>query len=112
MSQGDCPPDSAHQGSLVAVHAADVLDVLKAHLLDHGGGLSRAGAALAVDVERRFDVADMIDNEMNAVQRDIDAAFDMTGLVFGAGSYVYEVGAGIVPVFLDGGVDVGPVKQI
>ena len=103
---------SAHQFSFVAVDAANVLHVFEAHLLEHRGGLPGAGSALAVDVERRFDVADVIDDKVNAVQRNVDAALDMAGLVLGAGSYVYEVGAGSVPVFLDGGVDVGPVKQI
>ena len=74
---------SAHQFSFVAVDAADVIDILIAHLLDHGGGLSGACPALAVDVDRRFNVADVIDDKVNAVQRNIDAAFDVACLVLG-----------------------------
>ena len=75
----------AHQFSFIAVDTADVLDFFIAHLLDHGGGLSGACPALAVDVDRRFNVADVIDDKVNAVQRNIDAAFDVACLVLGVG---------------------------
>ena len=102
---------SAHQFSFVAVDAANVLHVFEAHLLEHRGGLPGAGATLAVDVEGRVNVVDMIDDKVNTVQRNVDAAFDVAGLVLGAGSDIYEVGAGSVPVFVDGGVDILFVKE-
>jgi hypothetical protein len=102
---------SAHQFSFVAVDAANVLHVFEAHLLEHRGGLPVAGATLAVDVEGRVNVVDMIDDKVNTVQRNVDAAFDVAGLVFGAGSDIYEVGAGSFFVLRDIGVDIGSVKQ-
>ena len=101
----------AHQFSFIAVDTADVLDFFIAHLLDHGGGLSGAGPALTVDINWSFNIAYMIDDKVNAVQRDINAAFDVAGLVFGAGSHVNEECAGSLFELCDAGVNVFLVKE-
>ena len=82
---------SADERILVAVQAADVVHVLEAHLFDHGGGLAGAGAALTVDIDRRVEVADMVHDKVDAVERHVDAALDVAPLILGAGADVlYE----------------------
>lgn len=106
-----CAPLSAHELPFVAVHAADILDIFVAHFPEHGSGLARARAALAVDVDRGLDVTDVVDDKVNAVQGHINASLDMAGLVFGACSDVDQISARCVSEFFDGGVDIGFIEQ-